>query len=314
MKAPGGGHHLEVVQEEADLIREVVERFLAGETLHSLAEDLNRRGLTTPQGNHFVYGPLRHSLERPGLAGLAVSRGNVLRDETGAPLRPYPPILDDDTWLRLQVALEERRGRSHGPRRVVGEVYLQGVVRCGSCGSTMVLNTSARPDGALRTQYRCGTVPLSACPTKGQWAAAPRVDAEVVRRLLEAFGGMPVSRLLTVTPEDPWAEERDRYLKAMADLEEDRYVRGMFQGRESRWMDLMAAVETRLASLPPPPQAHGLREGDGGKLASLWGILSEGERRMVLRSAVAEVLVHKPLGHRHGSTAFDPDRVSVTWA
>jgi len=78
--------HLEIVdgkivrsyrirEDQAEILREAVRRVLAGETMHAITADLNRRGVPTASGGRWWdSNVLRYMLLRPGIAGLRSHR------------------------------------------------------------------------------------------------------------------------------------------------------------------------------------------------------------------------------------------------
>lgn len=121
---------------EAMRIREAVADILDGVGLRAVVRRWNEAGVTTARGNAWDHRALRQLLKAPRLAGWRVHRGEVARDASGAPVRGvWDPILDQETYDRLQVALSGRAGA--GGRRGSRKYLLSGLARCGRCGARM---------------------------------------------------------------------------------------------------------------------------------------------------------------------------------
>ena len=136
----------EQVGRERAALREVVRRLLAGGTLAAQLAYLNAEGFRTYTGGGWTAEALRTSLRRPALAGIATHHG----EEVG--VLPGEPILDRETYDRLQSFLDSRRrGRVATPTYM-----LTGALVCGQCGRRMV--------GRPRTG--CAPYPLTGDPVQ----------------------------------------------------------------------------------------------------------------------------------------------------
>jgi DNA invertase Pin-like site-specific DNA recombinase len=136
---------------EGPVLREIVARFLAGESVRALVDDLNRRRITTTRGNQWTRSSLRATLRKPVNAGIVVYLGNAVGQLDGEPLIPR------DDYDKVVAHLAARR-----PGRPPGEQYLStGLVVCGLCG----MNLHGRPrkgnyaDGSTCREYHCGPTP-----------------------------------------------------------------------------------------------------------------------------------------------------------
>lgn len=72
-----GANRLEVVPDEAVIIREMAARVLAGETISRIARDLNRRGIPAAKGGEWVAHTVRTVVSGDTVAGIRVHRGAV---------------------------------------------------------------------------------------------------------------------------------------------------------------------------------------------------------------------------------------------
>lgn len=172
----------EIIPEEGQAIRDAATAILAGESIASIAEEWNRRGLRTTRarqtGGAWQAASVSRTLRNPRYAGRRIYRG----EDVGA--GDWPPLLPLDQWAALQAVLSDprrRRGRSHGrtPSTLLG-----GLAVCGVCGGTITA-TSSR--GAL--VYKC---------RERQCAYLPRgpVDAWVAAHTIELVGSGDILALL----------------------------------------------------------------------------------------------------------------------
>jgi site-specific DNA recombinase len=125
-----------VVQSEADALRDVARRILAGESLVSLVKAWNEAGEpATVNGSPWTLRTLAGILKSPRVAGLVEHQGRIV----GA--AAWPAILDMDTWEAVRARLANGTGDKPRARSL-----LAGMLVCGLCGTAMTAN------GAM---YRC---------------------------------------------------------------------------------------------------------------------------------------------------------------
>lgn len=180
---------------EAQVVRDMAQRFLAGEGLATIARDLNSRGILTAKGKQWQQATVRQTLANPRLAGHRVHKGELVAIGT------WEPILTDDTWRRVQAKLADpaRRKTRPGGRRHL----LAGLVHCGAkgCGAPLV----ARPMTNGRVRYVCVRDPLlgrrSGCGKLAVMGDA--VDRVVQRALLEEAEEANLSERIAATITKP---------------------------------------------------------------------------------------------------------------
>lgn len=148
---------------EAPLVESLVTRVLAGKSQDDLVVELNRDGIPTATGGRWNRTSLRQVLVRPRNAGIAVYRGEVLRERSADPAVPgkllklqgVEPIIDVDTWEQVVTLFESRR-----TGRPVSDTYMcTGIVLCGLCKGGLSgrprKNMKPYPDGSVKRQYWC---------------------------------------------------------------------------------------------------------------------------------------------------------------
>ncbi|HKS98794.1 MAG TPA: recombinase family protein [Rugosimonospora sp.] len=141
-----GGRDL--VEAEADRVREWASRVLAGDALRLLAREANKASVPTKSGaTTWSARVIRGILIHPRTAGFRVYEGREMP-------APNPPILDRPTWEAVRALLgdPDRRPEDHpGPeRRYLGV----GLFVCDRCSVT--LNSGYHHASGKRT-YRCLT-------------------------------------------------------------------------------------------------------------------------------------------------------------
>lgn len=129
--------------EEAEIVGVLVDRFLAGESLRTLADWLQLEGITTPSGALWRTKTLRALLVSARIAGLS-ERGGVVVGPAG-----WEPIISADKRDRVQAKFLEKTATSVPARQ---DHLLSGLLRCGVCRHELVSSarTSARSYVCLR--------------------------------------------------------------------------------------------------------------------------------------------------------------------
>ena len=143
------GGTLVIRSEEAAVVREAAERVLAGDSRTSIVRDFHARGLRTSTGTAWSLTRLAEVLRSPTITGLRIHRGEVVSEGK------WEPILDRDTWERVNRRLRRSPTISRGRRRQL----LTGVIFCGKCGSR--LTAKRRTDGTRL--YKCASDSAAAC-------------------------------------------------------------------------------------------------------------------------------------------------------
>lgn len=123
----------------AELMRTIAARYLAGDSFHSLAAWLNERGYTTQEGAVWKPSLVRQVLVRPINIGLLIWKtreGEVIRSQS------YEPLLDAETYTAILDRVKQR-GKV-APRALGSPHLLSGLLRCGVCGSPCVVTMTRR--------------------------------------------------------------------------------------------------------------------------------------------------------------------------
>lgn len=131
-----------VIRDEAKVIREVAERVLAGESLRSVASELNERGIRTVTGREWTQHTIRQMLTSARISGQREHHGEILGKAT------WPRIITPAQTARLRALFADPERRTN---RVARKYLLAGLLRCGPCGTTMV----ARPREDHTRRYVC---------------------------------------------------------------------------------------------------------------------------------------------------------------
>lgn len=180
---------LYVETEEAKYIKIIFEKFANKEMgLRELAVYLNGLGLRTKRGNRFENRTIEYIINNP------VYMGNVRWSPKGKIRRNYhdpnaivaqgshEPIIDLDLWEKAQEAMKVQKElyRVYEKSNAKIKTWLKGLVRCGKCGSTMVVSSY--------NYLQCNAYVKGACNTS-QCIRIEVLENIILEKLKEAYQG-----------------------------------------------------------------------------------------------------------------------------
>ena len=112
--------HFEVIEDRADMTRELFTRFANGETVWSIAKNFRDRGITTPRGKTFASGNIYRLVKSKAPFGiLEIGKGTKNDRTIFDQIDDYfPRILDEDTQRRVKMRLDGIAKRKEGNRIV----------------------------------------------------------------------------------------------------------------------------------------------------------------------------------------------------
>jgi len=187
-----GGHTLEPVPEHAQLVLELFQRALAGESTTALAHDFTRRGIPTARGcQHWNPTTVRNMLRNPTYTGVVPEYHSKNQEQGRRWLYGLEPILHPGQHpglvpLELFQAVAQRYKLMPGSRRPkkkpARKYALSGLVRCTVCGrAAVVVGTNKQRKGGLVVEsrnYRCRPYGIQGC-TNTRLLRVPVLEAAV---------------------------------------------------------------------------------------------------------------------------------------
>lgn len=296
---------LTIVEAEAEVLREIVARYLAGEGTRALCRWLNDAGHKSALGVEWQVGTLNNLLANPRMAGLRVYKGEIVGEAT------WPAIIDRPTWDRLAARVASR---ARGPGQSKTSKYLlQQVLRCSRCGEKM----NGAPT-AGKPRYRCQKRPGTAS-CGGVSINAEPLDELIVKMVLYRLDSPAVKDALAGRTAPPDAGVNAASEAILANERRLEEAREMFALGEIDRKDLVAirrTVEAELdklrRTLVRTEQAITLAKfvDEGQDLGAMWDDLPQGRKQQILRALIDRVVISPAL---RGRTRFDPDRAEVIW-
>jgi site-specific DNA recombinase len=152
---------LEIVEEEAAVVRQIIANIAGGSTLYGESKRLNDEGVPSP-GRRFKSGERKHgpTWSRTTVAAIvhqsAYSGVHRIQVGKGGDIieREVPPIVEPGLRERAEAALEANKRRASPERKNARRYLLSGLVRCDICG--LACSGRTTPDnGKNYRYYRC---------------------------------------------------------------------------------------------------------------------------------------------------------------
>ena len=183
---------LEVVEDEARVVREIIERIAAGSTLYSESKRLNDEGVPSP-GRRLKRNARKHSLAwLPSTVAFIVHQSaygygkhEVKISEAGGESvisRNVPTIVKRKIQERAQATLAENK---RYPNRENDRKYLlRGLIRCGTCGRPCCGRPVTKERGGKRYFYYICTATRPEFAAKTTPHSTPRVSAPWLEELV----------------------------------------------------------------------------------------------------------------------------------
>jgi DNA invertase Pin-like site-specific DNA recombinase len=286
-----------VVPDEAVIVREAATRILAGDSLRSLANDLNARGIHAVKGGAFSVQVLKGMLVSARISGQREHHGEIV-----APAE-WLAIITPAQTARLRVLLNDPERRTNRtPRRYL----LAGLLACGRCSARLVARP--RADGARRymcakgpAQAGCGRLAVLAEPVE-QWIADAvlyRLDTPELADALAGKAAADEESAASLAELAADGAQRDELARAYGDraisLPEWLAARKPIEAR-------IEAHKRRLARATRTSALDGL-VGAGDALRPRWADLPVVRQRAIIAALLDRATVAPAV---RGRAAFDP--------
>ena len=299
-----------VREDEAAIIRQLVDRFLAGESLRSLASSLNNTGVPITKGaEHWQTPTLRQMLSSARLAGLREHRGQII----GAAV--WEPII---TVEKREQVLARLASLAVSGRRAPRTHLLSGLLRCGKCGNTLYSASRRTNAGERRLRYVCLSGPDHGGCGKLTVVGEP-VEALISETVLTRLDSRELADALSGRSSDDGALAAlgEALAADQVQLEElaGLYATGQVTARE--WMAARNPIEgrirdtqRRLAHATETSALDGLL-GNVAALRGQWDTLGIDRRHAIIRA----ILDHAVIGPgTPGARTLDLTRVQPSVA
>ena len=288
-------------EDEAEIVRELTRRVLAGDSLKALEREYSARGVTTAQGKAWTTQGIRTLLLSPRISGQRQHKGEIVATAV------WPGIISvrDGEKVRAKLLDPDRRTNRAGRRYL-----LPRVLRCSQCHAR--LHSRPRDDGTRRyvcsKQFGgCGSITV----------LADHVELYVSEMVLHRLASPLLPEAITRVPDDAegseWQKEADQ---AQAQLDELAVMWGAGEVTRSEWQKARAPIERRLDTARKKLAQQNRQTailpfiGDAKRVRNEWPSMTLSRQAEIVRAVVEYVDV---LPARRGYNRFDPDRLAVVW-
>jgi site-specific DNA recombinase len=294
-------------ESEAIIIRELVGRVIAGESIHALTIWLNESGVPTVRGARWQTTAVRGIVSSPRIAGLRVHRGQIVGPAV------WEPIITSTQRDQVVAALASRAWtRKRAPRTYV----LSGMLRCGRCDTRLFSAARHQPAGVRRRYVcssgpdhgGCGRLTVVADPVEQVIvdAVLARLDSPV---LADYMAGRTQSDTALAALSEALAADQQR-LEELAGL----YAGGAVTARE--WIAARDPIQHRitltekdLAAATGTSAVAGLA-GQGSVLRGQWPELTLDRRHAIVRAVLDHAVIAPGTP---GARGLDINRVQPVW-
>lgn len=230
-----------VNEAQAEYVRAMFSRYLAGQTMNQIAEWLNERGARTIRGNAWSTPALAQVMRNVAYKGVYRYAGHEV-------VGGMPRIVSDEDFDRVQGLRSHRKNSKR--RRVVNDYLLTDKVFCLRCGRAMCGTAGTSCTGRKYTYYGC--VNKGGCGLRVSSAAVEHTVSLVVARLLNDPGTLRAiaEDMVEYGRSLPSHAEEHEAERAEVRRRLDNYVRALGEGAPYQSLSgAMSECEARLAEL-----------------------------------------------------------------
>lgn len=264
------GDSLEPVPEEADVVREIFQRYVhEGQGSRAICKELVGRGVPTKTGrSEWNAADLRRLLRRRVYVGdlvhgaleFQVDRGGTSHKIHHAePLvvkGAHPALIDRETWNTAQRLLNARQGASG--RTADSPYLLSGLVRCALCGRTMVAVQGRKTSGpryvcrGYQQSGQCSSRHAQRVSTVEEvvvarwWQEIAQPSSDTIRAVLRAWDAQNSETANAERSRAQW-ERRLAAIPSMRQRAEDAFLQGLFDAEQYKVATARLAREAEQA-------------------------------------------------------------------
>lgn len=265
---------------EAEIVREMLRLYVAGNGGKSVARQLNQRGLYNRSGKPWTKISVLKVIEQPAIAG-AYYWGRFARKDAknqDAVVIAVEPIVSREIFDAAQRVRTQKDPQVNPGRTSSSPMLLAGLVRCAKCGASYQLETSGKKSPNAHFEYRYYNCRSATRAGKEKCAGYRIPEAALDRAVLQHIADQVFTiercrRLLTdlgeraASTREKSADDRSRLKRELADVErriqrwELAFEEGTLDARDGgdrirqlrqRRTDLQRALAAA-ADIQPPP-------------------------------------------------------------
>ncbi|KZS72308.1 serine recombinase [Mycobacterium kansasii] len=297
-----------VRESEASVVREMVDHYLAGQSIRSLTLWLNECGIAPAVAKSWQTSAVRQILCSGRIAGLREHRGEVIGPAA------WPAII---TPAERDRVLARMAARALTKTRAARTYLLSGMLRCGRCGNRLFSQARhVNPDNRVRRYVclkgpdhgGCGRLTVVAEPVEGVLTGAvlTRLDSPHLAKALagQSHPDRDVAALAAAVEAD------QARLDELAAL----YADGAVSARE--WIAARDPITARISharrEIAAATDTTAVYElaGTGGILREQWPDLELGRQQAIIKAVLDHAVI---AAGTPGSRSLDINRVQPHW-
>ena len=280
----GNGHGYVLVPNppERAVIRRAADQVIGGTSVTAICRALNADGIRSQSGKPWNVTVMLRILRSPVIRGYLVNEGEIVRDAEGMPVT-REGLIDDDTWMRLQAALDANA--SPGSGIVSDASLLLQVAFCGHCEQPLYKMVRK---GRGYSYLQCRTRRTGG-KCQGKSVRMNVLEDLIVSALMDAAGTVPMREKIVIPAEDS-ARELAKVTESMAQIEATVISGTMPPESAARMLSGLEAKQAALKATKSKPERVTYEE-TGEKFAELWAALDDAGRHAFLISSEIRVTV-----------------------
>lgn len=140
---------LEIDELTAPIVKEILERYAAGDSITDIKDDLNRRGIKTSKGTAFTHSTFKSLLSNRKYIGEYRYRDIVIPGGV-------PAIVTEDVFNRVQARVQKNK-YAPAAAKAQEKYLLTTKLFCGKCACMMVGESGTGRHGKVHHYYKCIT-------------------------------------------------------------------------------------------------------------------------------------------------------------
>jgi DNA invertase Pin-like site-specific DNA recombinase len=309
---------LTICETEATLIREAVQRLLAGESVRTVIRDWNARGITTSAGRPWSNSTFVRMIRAPRIAGKRAHHGVVVADAV------WQGIITPSEQEQLLAVLD---GNAKAWGSIVRRYLLTGFLVCGRCGAKLI--AQPRMDGVR--SYACAVGAGRAGCGRTTRLAEP-LEAYVRDAVIAALDSPELLAALDAIREETADDAVDGLLDRLRatetqledlgrDYADGLVIREAFFAAQARLSDRLEVARRQLSQAARRRAVVTIPDGGAAAVRAEWDAWGDNEseaarlaglerRRALLGLVLDRVILHPCV---RGRRDFDPSRVELVW-
>lgn len=189
---------LVIIEDEAEWVRYMFQQVIDGTPYLQIAQHLNESGCKTQKGYKWTNTQLCYTLKNRTYCGLLEVH---LDGQHGIYDGKHPPIIDKDTFEKVQEIMEERAARHKRYEHSTNEYvhWLSGLMRCAYCGGSL---SHQKGYGGRKNRYRCNNA-VNGVKCQNHSITVKTAESLVIEKLKEICDSPETVRSLHITTPKP---------------------------------------------------------------------------------------------------------------